>query len=131
MSADPEARFLELAARHESLRRECQLCGGSGQVQRKGYILIGGNDYHWEDCDACHGLTWLPLPEPERMGALVRLVNALVVLTPEPRRESGRWRCNIGRDAWYHLPAAVTGLTPEAALTEALLANGGSSSDAQ
>ena len=110
---DYEARYLELASRPgmESLRRECLECRGSG-------VRITPIGVQIEVC-GCQGRGWLPLPEAERMGGLVRVVLSSY-------HDLGLFQDDFGRvDVWFSgtIPRGCVGsATPEAALTEALLA---------
>ena len=111
---EAESRFLLLAARpgYESLRRDCPIpwsgehgktCGTWGvHPQSKG----------------CQGRGWLPLPMPERMGALLALCDQVTFIKTGDRASEVElcWE-----QTFYYGNAP----TPEAALIEALLAAAG------
>ena len=99
---DYEARYLELASRPgmETLKQGCP---------RKALH----SHRHGVRCAVCGGLGWLPLPEAERLGALVRVAGYVTVWW---RVEEECWAAEVHGGAEYNGP------TPEAALTEALLA---------
>ena len=112
MATDPESRFLELCSREgmESLRRECTTCQGEGQYLYQYQIGDDEADVGVATCFDCFQ-GWLPLPEAERMGALVRVAGAVEIVADSP-------------DKWFATYAGKDGgpcSTPEAALTEALL----------
>lgn len=124
---DPEARFLELAARHERLRRGCP-CPCHHQSWRYGHPELYPCNGCWQPL--CSG--WLPLTEPERLGALVEVaattVGQQVKLYPTCPYDAPRnnpptgWGAELGN---YHddVPLSIgAGPTPWAALTEALFA---------
>ena len=150
MGTDYEARFLELAARlgMETLRRECPCL-----VARRNHLnmITTGPDKceacsinalygagHQSECDECNGVNWLPAPEAERLGALVRVaatkVEESVQLYPTcptylddqftPNRDytPTGWSAELdmyASEGRFHIG---DGPTPEAALVEALLA---------
>ena len=104
---DYEARHLELAAQPgmEILRHDCPMCTG------KLYP-------HCPTCDNGDATVgWLPLPEAERLGALVEVTGTLhpggVVLRPY----KGGWAAQL-----FSGGKLQEGPKPWAALTEALLA---------
>ena len=113
-----EAEYLELCRRAgmESLRRECPECEGQGGFQ----WLCGPNDVDSCVCPSCKGLTWLPKPEAERMGALVRATSHIMRSI----------EIAFGAKVFYARLESVLfpkgdwheGPTPEDALVEALLA---------
>lgn len=97
-----EAEFQELAGRPgmEALRRECEV------------LIIRG--CHAEFCPGgCQGRGWLPLPEAERLGALVNLAPET---TLRKVRDGSMWWALGPKYFWHHGP------THWAALTRALLA---------
>ena len=115
MTQDAEARFLELAAMpgNETLRRECPNKSLQDNSGVGGQIIYG---YHLLQC-SCQGRGWLPLPEAERLGALVR-----INLSREPRSFMSIAVDDEGvYSVWIHVGKGK-GPTPETALTEALLA---------
>ena len=106
---DYEARFLELASRPgmENLQQVCPTnCIYAADWVKTQY-----------PCRLCQGRGWCPLPEAERLGALVGV--ALDVSFHWWPEEAGGdyWEALIGIQAH-----GKTGPTPEAALVEALLA---------
>ena len=141
-----EVRYLELASKPgmESLRRECPCIGAihfDGMVVFRALTLrmsgdnarslmnrfrqdapcqVCGPEYtHISPaCLNCQGRNWLPLPEAERLGALVRV--ATVVNLWEgcygPDIDTHYWYCCLEKNS-----GAYRGVTPEAALVEALL----------
>ena len=118
----PEARFLALAAMPgmETLRRECQHLKVSG-LQTSGTYYQ--DTWGLDDCPLCQKPEgWLPLPEPERLGALVRVV----LILPDGIVEISEFQGEIA--AMVYLGASRKsahkfGDNPEAAVTEALLAS--------
>ena len=104
---DYEARFLFLAARagYETLRRECHCVGG---------IRFEGRN---KSCRRCQGRGWLPLPEAERVGALVELAGGAEF---DSNYGDIPWRARLLRsDDWSEGPTHWAALT-EAFLSEAL-----------
>ena len=120
---DPEARFLELAARPgmERLREECP---DAWPWERgcKGGIVIGYRQFQDMPCATCQGRGWLPLPEAERLGALVEVVHFV-----EFRFINGQWGAKligvIDPQLKISLDCRRVGSTHCAALTEAILAS--------
>ena len=122
-----EARFLELCSREgmERLRRECPClptenaneCGSCSAIR-----LYDSPSTHGPYCEFCHGCSWVPLPEAERLGALVEVAlatssDAVLGLT--------NWQ-GVVRTSFYPGDfkrfSVRDGPTPEVALVEALLA---------
>ena len=124
--SDYEAQFLALCQAHEGLRRECPCLHrekGGGCINCAGLTLLHlGRCY--SEC-ICHGTGWLPLPEAERLGALVRAAG-----------EGSVWReCDENGVYWLAclggMARGFAGPTPEAALTAALTAAREKQSDAE
>jgi len=107
-NSDYEAEFLELASKPgmETLRRECPFRWPVEEFPKG----------HGSAC-ACQNRNWVPLPEEERLGALVRVAS------------EGRWKSFT--DGHVEVLLAYDGarwheaITFEAALTRALLAAAG------
>jgi len=97
-----EAEYLELASQPgmETLWFKCFACDDSGVPSY--------------DCECCNGRSWLPLPEAERMGALVRI--ALKIGFVSIHQTSAGFFASVGAPMWK------VEAIPEAALTQALLA---------
>jgi|SRR3990167_1513072 len=89
---DPEARFLELAA-----------CPGMEGLR------------YWKPGYQHRNDNWLPLPESERLGALVEFATREFGRTDFQQYKKGMVYCRVG-DIWE-----ASGPTHWAALTEALL----------
>lgn len=124
---DSEARYLELASREgmESLRQECPVIWNNPTIKDVERIVRSPwvASSHSRNCE-CQGRGWLPKPEAERLGALVRVATMQQMAVKF-------WR--VGDVCWAELFPVwkLTGrrgrqrglaTTPEAALTEALLA---------
>ena len=119
--ADPEARYLELASRpgNETLRQAC--LGPLGF----GCCILLYPDLSGITC-VCEGRQWLPLPEAERLGALVRATatTGLAHYSTPKTWGSGKgmtWGASIAIRENGGLHFGGDEMTPEAALVEALL----------
>ena len=129
-NATLNARYRRIAAALEQrgtevkLLDECPTCLGKGWLgvgaggtscdcPGTGTIVPSQADTRRADCETCQGRGWVPLPEAGRMGALVRVAGYVTVWWSP---EDDCWRAEVhgGKDR--------DGSTPEAALTEALLA---------
>lgn len=127
-----DARYLELASRQgmESLRRECPCIK---------YICDRWEINAGAVCPKCQGRGWLPLPEAERLGALVRVAHTrdLVVVLAVPKVAEGllHYEADMVRVHDWMMSGGCTHLVPQgdlviglsdfsitAALTEAFLA---------
>ena len=108
-----EEQFLALCQTHKSLRRVCPCIerlkpkrdGGATQAIWP-CAMCEETQVHSNECSDCEGRGWLPLPEAERMGALVRVAGG----------------CEVARSPHGWQASNVEGFftTPEAALTAAL-----------
>lgn len=110
--------YLELASRlgMEALRRECP---NNRCVHGEENVDLSSTEY-WLPCKLCQGRGWVPLPEAERMGALVRLSHGVWL-----RQDFQGWwfvaklvEGQFGLQVTQPWPSYPK---PEAALTEALL----------
>ena len=108
---DYESHFLLLASCTgcESLRQKCPC------ISSKGRVLCTASpycDFCGETC--CQGRGWLPLPEVERVGALVEMLHELGEVVVIKKQNSGLSLVSLGR-LYREAP------TLSAALTAALL----------
>jgi hypothetical protein len=106
---DYEARFLTLAGMPgmESLRRECPC-----------HCHIGNNWVYGHDGNctvSCPG--WLPLPKAERLEALIWMAMGVTLIWWPDEAGDSHWEAKILGQSY-----GKDGPTPEAALTEVLLA---------
>jgi len=97
MIASP-AQFYVLAARFEGLRRPCPT-----KIQGETFDRI---------CPNCHGTGWVPLPEAERVGALLEVKDELGHEVQERQRQDGEtrtlgWRATCKCNAGDPVPAVV------------------------
>lgn len=130
-TTNPEARDLELAARpgFEVLRRKCPC-----EIRAHGYLGLCGAcwnkdhlnpRHHVEVCTTCQGRGWLPLPEPERLGVLVRVAAKEGYFLLGVTRDH-RWCATEITASFEGGPTGGEFIgvfdTPESALTAALLA---------
>mgnify|MGYP001560571401 CR=1 FL=1 len=116
---DYEAQYLTLAERHEGLREPCQCpCHRSRSPSHvEEYLAKQGVLVCPADCPG-----WLPLPEAERLGALVEVAGEqgwAVQIIPHQQNwiDDSPWKVSVNNSPWFGAPKHWQALT--AALTAA------------
>ena len=130
--SEAESRFLLLAARpgNESLRRECPCISAwrdHGNMLPLTHdpctVCYTSSGHALHGCETCLDDGWLPLLEAERMGALVLLALGLGLNISLAQRTNGKTVCELHREEHpFDDDVLEDAPTPEAALTEVLLA---------